>query len=1072
MVMLPPTACRRARLPGIVDWGVVVLAACAMSVAEAQVLAVPAPSVVATAALPATPDGQPAGAVEDGLRQVLDDALAANLEVRAAPPAWTSAWPHSTGPGPLPAGARPQRALLARRRRARHRDPGRRPAEPGLLDAQRPAGRARPAAHVPARREPADNAAARAEQQSALLLTQPLYERASRAAPRAAAGGLWPRRGDLSRPALRARRRQQGYYRWLALSEAVGSRCDTRARAREPRRQREPVPQRQDHPRPRLSRRGGRARDRAAARSLPPTRSCCAQSWVNLLRNQPFDRELPRGGGHDGDVERSRSRVAGARGPAARVAALQERAAGAAPNSGSSTRSSRGQRASRTSRAPRTSRCSRWRRGRHPGRGLRFRRGRPYVLASLVLRFNLFRGGADRAAIREARAPNRRVARRTGACRAAHPRRGASTRCRSRGGRILAADRREARRGRRGRVPHRREEARPRPDQPGRIHRRAPRAHRRPAQPQSHAFRGARRAGRIEYATGAPRPASPRSDDTMTKISSGWRLPPLRCSRPCCRRGGGQPAERSGAGMRVRPRPRRRAARRFVHAVGHVAPRDEVRLSFKTGGVVASIAVDEGDVVREGQVLAVLEQAEVAAAVEPGARGGERPARPRARARALYADGVATEEQVQDLTTALRWRVPRSDSARVQRALHAHRGARRRRGDAAAWPSLANSCGPGQPVLVVGGDRARLGGPGRPRRPRCRCASVQGDRARITLDAFPGPQFAGRVTEIASAADPATGTFEMEILVDAGDAHFVQGLVAACRWRARRPVQAPASIVPLDGPARGQQRQGRPCSCVDPRHGVARRVQVTIGRIAGAVSNGARRDSTPGEQVVIEGAAYLRDGACRARHSAAGLRSERCASGRSRSAAGSSRWWCSRCWSAMGVASLANIPRAEDPSSDFPGAAVVVTYPGADPGDIEKLIVDPIEDAISELDDVKKLDSRSLDGVGIVDVEFYYGRRSGAEVRRGRARGQAHCGRELRRTSRRSRCARRAQPGQHRAVRAGQRHRELAELQKQGAGPRGPVGGGARSAARPRPGRYPTPEVRVAVELERLGAPA
>jgi multidrug efflux pump subunit AcrB len=76
---------------------------------------------------------------------------------------------------------------------------------------------------------------------------------------------------------------------------------------------------------------------------------------------------------------------------------------------------------------------------------------------------------------------------------------------------------------------------------------------------------------------------------------------------------------------------------------------------------------------------------------------------------------------------------------------------------------------------------------------------------------------------------------------------------------------------------------------------------------------------------------------------------------------------------AMGVASLMSIPRAEDPKLNYPGAAIVVVYPGADPEDIEKLIVDPIEDAVSELDDVKKLTSDALDGIGIVDVEFFYG---------------------------------------------------------------------------------------------------
>ena len=72
----------------------------------------------------------------------------------------------------------------------------------------------------------------------------------------------------------------------------------------------------------------------------------------------------------------------------------------------------------------------------------------------------------------------------------------------------------------------------------------------------------------------------------------------------------------------------------------------------------------------------------------------------------------------------------------------------------------------------------------------------------------------------------------------------------------------------------------------------------------------------------------------------------------------------------MGYSTLTNIPRAEDPEFHAPVPIVTVIYPGADPADIERLIVDPLEDAISELDEIKRMDSRSLDGVGIIQVEF------------------------------------------------------------------------------------------------------
>ena len=58
-----------------------------------------------------------------------------------------------------------------------------------------------------------------------------------------------------------------------------------------------------------------------------------------------------------------------------------------------------------------------------------------------------------------------------------------------------------------------------------------------------------------------------------------------------------------------------------------------------------------------GQVLAVLERAEIGAAVEQARQAPTRRARPRAR-EALHADQVSDAEQLQDLTTASTWRAP------------------------------------------------------------------------------------------------------------------------------------------------------------------------------------------------------------------------------------------------------------------------------------------------------------------------------------------------------------------------------------------------------------------------------
>ena len=75
---------------------------------------------------------------------------------------------------------------------------------------------------------------------------------------------------------------------------------------------------------------------------------------------------------------------------------------------------------------------------------------------------------------------------------------------------------------------------------------------------------------------------------------------------------------------------------------------------------------------------------------------------------------------------------------------------------------------------------------------------------------------------------------------------------------------------------------------------------------------------------------------------------------------------------AVGANSYLNIPRSEDPEFHAPIPTIVAVYPGADPADIESLVVDPIEDAISELDDIKRMRSRSMDGVGVIQIEFHW----------------------------------------------------------------------------------------------------
>jgi multidrug efflux pump subunit AcrB len=76
---------------------------------------------------------------------------------------------------------------------------------------------------------------------------------------------------------------------------------------------------------------------------------------------------------------------------------------------------------------------------------------------------------------------------------------------------------------------------------------------------------------------------------------------------------------------------------------------------------------------------------------------------------------------------------------------------------------------------------------------------------------------------------------------------------------------------------------------------------------------------------------------------------------------------------ALGIASFMSIARSEDPSFPFPAATITLVWPGANPADMERLIVKPLEDAVNTLDNVKKIQSSAFDGLAVVHVEFYYG---------------------------------------------------------------------------------------------------
>jgi RND family efflux transporter MFP subunit len=295
-----------------------------------------------------------------------------------------------------------------------------------------------------------------------------------------------------------------------------------------------------------------------------------------------------------------------------------------------------------------------------------------------------------------------------------------------------------------------------------------------------------------------------------------------------------------------------------TRAVGALAPRDEIRLSFKVGGVVDSVSVESGDIVRKGQVLAELKRTEVDASVAQAAEGAEKSRRDLERARQLRLDEVATEEQVQDLTTA--YNVARSnlDAARFN--------ARFARIEAPAdgivferTVEAGELVQPGQPVVVLGSTSSGwVVRAGVSDRDVVRLET--GAAAEVTFDAFPGRVFAGKVTRIGAAADRITGTFEVEIEVQPNGARFARGLVAKVTLplAALPDVADSATVVPVSALVEADGNRAT-VYVLDRTQNLARRKEVALGPLLGeqvVITAGL----VSGEVVITDGAAWLTDG--------------------------------------------------------------------------------------------------------------------------------------------------------------------------------------------------------------------
>ena len=206
-----------------------------------------------------------------------------------------------------------------------------------------------------------------------------------------------------------------------------------------------------------------------------------------------------------------------------------------------------------------------------------------------------------------------------------------------------------------------------------------------------------------------------------------------------------------------------------ISATGLVSTENEANYSFKIGGVIRSILVDEGQFFKKGQLLATLNTTEIAAGLAQANLGVDKAARDYARAVSLYRDSVFTLEQLQNTKTALDVAKKTSEATafnlRYAQIYAASDGFVSRK-----IASEGEVIGAGMPVLAINETQQnnnyilKVGVTDR------EWATINpGQTATVTLDGYADKKFDASVFRKSQAADPTLGSFQVELKLKLND---------------------------------------------------------------------------------------------------------------------------------------------------------------------------------------------------------------------------------------------------------------------------------------------------------------
>lgn len=205
-----------------------------------------------------------------------------------------------------------------------------------------------------------------------------------------------------------------------------------------------------------------------------------------------------------------------------------------------------------------------------------------------------------------------------------------------------------------------------------------------------------------------------------------------------------------------------------IYTSGLIATENEDRLSFKIGGIIDRVYVEEGQFVKKGQLLATLKPTEINDQVEQAKLALDKAQRDYSRAKNLYTDSVATLEQLQNAETAMEL------ARRTAETVAFNQEYAYIKADEDGY--IVSKMGNGGEVVAAGTPVLTMGETGAAKDWVLRVgvtdaewgAVAVGQKAVVHLDAFGDKVFGGTVYKKSRSVDQGSGSFQVDIRVELG----------------------------------------------------------------------------------------------------------------------------------------------------------------------------------------------------------------------------------------------------------------------------------------------------------------